>query len=221
MHRAAAKTQAGVPSRRPHRERRSRRDRRLFAVGGVLLALAGLAAAAFFSVNGRARQVEAAAPPAAELRSQPVDRDALNAQADEILAEILTEDMSGLDKVNAIYDYVTGTVVYLDRSVKGDWIKAAYDGLNLHEGDCYVFACTSRLLLTRAGIPNMDIAKSTASGTHYWNLVDLGEGWYHFDATPHVTRPRIVLWTDAQLMFFSSNHGNTHDYDHSQYPDVN
>lgn len=150
-----------------------------------------------------------------------VDEEELDRLADQVLDNILTENMSGLDKVNAIYDYVVGTLRYMDSSEKGDWAKAAYTGLTDHHGDCYVFASTSKLLLTRAGITNMDISKSTRYGNHFWNLIDLGDGWYHFDTTPHGDRPRIVMWTDEELMFYSKYHFNTHDYDHSQYPEIN
>ena len=150
-----------------------------------------------------------------------ISEEEINQLADEALAGLLTEDMTELDKVNAIYDYVANTVLYTESAEKDDWIRAAYYGLHDHKGDCYVYACTAKLLLTRANIRNQDITKSTAAGTHYWNLIDLGNGWYHFDATPQLSHPRIVLWTDAQLMAFSSANHGTHDYDRNLYPDIN
>lgn len=141
--------------------------------------------------------------------------------AEGVLEEIFTEDMSELDKVNAIYDYISGNMAYLNFSAKGSWTEAAQEGLRTLSGDCYVYACTAKLLLTEAGIPNMDISKSTSSGDHYWNLIDLGGGWYHFDATPRIDRPRIVLWNSKQLADYSLRHGNTHDYDPSLYPPIN
>ncbi len=155
------------------------------------------------------------------VRTWSVDQEELDRLADEALDSVLTEDMSGLDKVNAIYGYITTNIRYGDYPDSTDWARAAYVGLKDHLGDCYVFASVSKLLLTRAGITNMDISKSTHSGDHYWNLIDLGDGWYHFDTTPHSGNPRIVMWTDETLMYYSKRNYNTHDYDHSQYPDIN
>ena len=68
------------------------------------------------------------------------------------------------------------------------------------QGDCYVFACTAKVLLTRAGITNMDIEKIPAKTRHYWNLVDIGDGWYHFDTTPRKDGTIFFMWDDAKLM---------------------
>lgn len=67
----------------------------------------------------------------------------------------------------------------------------------------------------------MDIAKIPAKTLHYWNLVDLGEGWFHFDTTPRTDHPTIFMWTDAQMMDYSVRHNNSHNYDHDSYPAVN
>ncbi len=141
--------------------------------------------------------------------------------ADAVLAKIITEDMTPMEKVQAIFNYIRGHVGYINHSEKDDWIRAAYEGLAEGQGDCYVFACTSKQLLTRAGITNMDIAKIPAKTSHYWNLVDIGDGWYHFDTTPRKDHPTIFMWTDEQMMEYSAAHNNSHNYDHEAYPEVN
>lgn len=144
------------------------------------------------------------------------------ALADTVLADILTDGMTPLEKVTAIYDYVKGHVAYVSHSEKGDWLKAAYVGLTEGKGDCYTYANTSKLLLTRAGIQNMDIAKIPAKTNHVWNLVDIGDGWYHFDACPRRgLTEKILMWTDERLMEYSESHNKSHNYDHSAYPEVN
>ena len=147
--------------------------------------------------------------------------DEVNALADQVLARILTPDMTLEQKARAIFDYNKSHIGYINNSDKSDWVKAAYEGLALGKGDCYVYACTAKLLLTRAEIPNMDIAKIPTETLHYWNLVDVGDGWYHFDTTPRVDHPVIYMWTDEKLMEYSKNHKNCHNYDHSAYPKVN
>ncbi|MCM1056719.1 MAG: hypothetical protein NC517_03830 [Firmicutes bacterium] len=140
--------------------------------------------------------------------------------ADAVLASIFTEGMTEYEKLRAIYDYVKGNVGYISHSDKGDWVKAAYEGLVNKQGDCYVFACTTKVLLDRAGITNMDIEKIPAKTMHYWNLVDIGEGWHHLDTTPRKDHPVIFYWTEAEMMDYSAKHGNSHNYDHELYPEV-
>lgn len=140
--------------------------------------------------------------------------------ADAVLASIFTEGMSQYEKLQAIYNYVKGNVGYISHSDKGDWVKAAYEGLVKKQGDCFVFASTTKVLLDRAGITNMDIEKIPAKSMHYWNLVDIGEGWHHLDTTPRTDHPVIFYWTEAEMMDYSAKHHNSHNYDHDLYPEV-
>lgn len=142
---------------------------------------------------------------------------------DEILAEIITSDMSKEKQCIAIYNWEHEHIGYVNSSEKGDWVKAAYEGITTRGGDCYVYASVSKALLTRAGITNMDIERiPEGDKMHYWNLVDLedGHGWYHFDATPRVGRPYLCLLNDAELKEYSDAHDNCHNYDRSKYPDI-
>ncbi|MDE5891919.1 MAG: transglutaminase, partial [Acetatifactor sp.] len=145
----------------------------------------------------------------------------VNALADAVLEGIITPDMSDRDKAWAIYTYIRRNVGYINHSEKGDWARAAYEGLVKHQGDCYVYACTAKALLTRAGIKNMDIAKIPTRLQHFWNLVDVGDGWYHFDTTPRSDHTVFFLWTDAELMEYSNAHYRCHNYDPELYPEIN
>jgi hypothetical protein len=144
----------------------------------------------------------------------------VNAAADAVLAEILTDDMSQYDQAYAIYRYVHDSISYIDSSPKDNWIEGAYLGLVEHKGDCYVYAMTSKCLLTRAGITNMDIEKIPSTTRHYWNLIDIGEGWYHFDATRRKDGTEFFYWTDEQLMEYSNANDGSHNYDSEQYPTI-
>ena len=155
------------------------------------------------------------------IKQRVIDEAEVNRLADEVLARIITSDMTPYDKVSAIYDWVRGHVSYINDSDKGNWVKAAFEGLENRKGDCYVYACTSKALLTRAGIDNRDIEKIPVNTIHYWNLVNIGEGWYHFDATPRKgTKLRFCYMTDAELMAYSVAHNNTHYYDRNVYTDI-
>lgn len=152
---------------------------------------------------------------------QKYDINEVDRLADEVLAQICTEDMTQYDKCEAIYNWIVRNVGYTDHSDKGNWVQGAWEGLVKHQGDCYVYFATSKELLTRAGIDNIDIEKIPTTRMHYWNLVNLGTGWYHFDTTPRVSdHPRIFLWTEDELMAYSAIHYRAFNYDHSLYPEV-
>lgn len=158
------------------------------------------------------------------IKKHTYDVNELNEIADGILAKIITADMTQYDKAWAIFSYIRGHVSYISESEKGDWVKAAYEGLNTGKGDCYVYASVSKLLLTRAGITNMDIERiPSGNSMHYWNLVDIGDGhgWYHFDTTPRKDHPTIFLWDDATIKEYSDSHNNCHNYDRTKYPTIN
>jgi transglutaminase-like putative cysteine protease len=145
----------------------------------------------------------------------------VNAMADGVLASITNDTMSQYDKALAIFNYVKSHVKYTSYSEKGNWVRSAYEGFVDGRGDCYVYASISKVLLTRAGITNMDIERIPAGNAmHYWNLVDIGDGhgWYHFDTTPRTDHPVIFLWNDAQITAYSNSHNNCHNYDRSRYP---
>lgn len=149
------------------------------------------------------------------------DEELVNQKADRILAEILEDNMTKEEQVKAIYTWIRRNVGYVNHSEKGDWVRGAYEGLFLKQGDCYVYACTTKVLLTRAGIPNMDIIKKTVNPSHYWNLVDVGDGWYHLDTTPRKDKSVFFMVTDEELMAYSNAHKNSHAYDASLYPKIN
>lgn len=135
------------------------------------------------------------------------------ALADRVLSRIITGSMTQRDKLNAIYSWIHRNIKYINYSDTEDWKKAAYEGFTDYKGDCWVFASVSKALLTRAGITNKDICKMPGDFKHFWNLVDIGEGWYHFDACPRYNRPDLCYISDAALMEYSANNKGSHDYD--------
>ena len=121
-----------------------------------------------------------ALPPIGEVTAEMVD-----AEADRILAKILSPSMSQWDQARAIYNYVHTKVKYVGSSDKSSWLMGAYVGFTRGRGDCYNYFACAKALLTRAGIPNVDLYRVGGGTDHYWQLVNVGTGWYHFDACPH------------------------------------
>lgn len=148
-----------------------------------------------------------------------VEPEEVLAMADDILAEITTEDMTLKEKARAIYDWCRGNIGYINTSEKNSWTNGAYQAFTDHQGDCFVFYSAAKALLTEAEIPNLDVVKSdTSHSSHYWSLIDVGDGWYHFDTTPRYGGGEFFLLTDAELEAYSVAHNNSHIFDKSLYP---
>lgn len=146
--------------------------------------------------------------------------DKINEAADKILSQITNDSMSDYDKAYAIFRWVHDKIAYSDKTPKNGYVDGAYRGLVKKQGDCYTYAMSAKCLLTRAGIKNMDIAKIPSKTSHYWNLIDLGDGWYHFDATRRRDKTEFFYVTDATLMEYSNNHSGSHNYDATAYPTI-
>jgi transglutaminase-like putative cysteine protease len=142
------------------------------------------------------------------------------------LARIIDADMSLHDKAQAIFIYVQGSVRYDAGGEKTSLYEGAYEGLKQKAGDCWVYAATSEMLLTQAGIDNLPIKRVGGSTRHYWNLVNLGEGWYHFDACPNRdgSNDKRFMFTETEAVALAQISAyrlpDYYTYDHSLYPAV-
>jgi len=157
------------------------------------------------------------------IKEHSASEQSLFAQCDDILAGIITDSMSKTEQAKAIFDWIHANIGWYNDSEKGDWVKAAVDGLAAHRGDCYTYFSISKALLTRAGIQNMDIERiPEGDRMHYWNLIDVedGTGWHHFDATPRVGHPDLFMRTDEWMREYSASHEKCFNYDESKYPDI-
>lgn len=151
-----------------------------------------------------------------------VTQETLDMAADNLLAEITTPDMSQYEAAKAIYKWCHGRIAYVDSSEKDNWILAAWQGIMKRQGDCYTYCMTAKELLTRAGIENRLIERiRKGNSMHFWNLIDIGEGWHHFDTTPRAGNPPSFFYlTDSELMAYSNAHRGTHNYDRTIYTDI-
>lgn len=147
--------------------------------------------------------------------------DELNSLITPIYNSIIKDSMTQREKAYAIYKWTRSRIGYSGYSDKSDWRKAAIRGLKTRSGDCFTYFAISKAMLDHAGIDNIDVEKIKKPGRsrHYWSLINLGEGWYHFDSTQWVYKDAdLFMLTDAQLDAFSRRHSNSHDFDHSLYP---
>jgi hypothetical protein len=153
------------------------------------------------------------------VKERPADyitQEELDTLSDTVLAKIIKDNMSQKEKAYEIYRWTRSHISYVNNSDKSDWRKAANIGIRKASGDCFVYFATAKQLLTRVGIQNIDIIKS--NGGHYWSMINLGDGWYHFDATPRRSGGEFFMLTDAELENYSTNNGNSHIWDKTKYP---
>lgn len=138
--------------------------------------------------------------------------------ADSVLKSITNKGWSDERKARAIYDYTRNHCSYVDADSHSDWRNSGLSGIRYAAGDCFTYYAVCRLLLSRAGIPNLTVERypAYANGNHWWSLVHLDSGWYHFDTTPRLAGGRFCLNTDAQLRAYST--GSTFRYQTSKYP---
>lgn len=148
----------------------------------------------------------------------------INRCCDDLLARIIDDSMSTRDKAYAIYKWTRSNIAYVNNSPKDDWLEGAYNGLVKKQGDCFTYAAVAKALLERIGLQPQVIRKEvtayTSQSNHYWLLLDLGDGLYHYDPTPRKDGTWFFMWTDAQLKEYSDNHWGSHNFTRSNYPQI-
>ena len=163
-----------------------------------------------------------------------VSPDYVNERADEILSRILRDGMSQERKALEIHNWIRWTLSPGDDESDTESITAAaYRGISSRRGDSNVYAAVAELLLTRAGIPNMRIERSTDAEDakeHFWMLINPDDkGWHHFDAFPTGVsglNNRTSMFTDEQAKDFAerieSANGpkDYYSYDKDLYPAI-
>lgn len=142
----------------------------------------------------------------------------LDAQLDKVLDEILTDDMTVPEQAYAIFKYCYDNILYTGTSDKTDWKSEAYRGLTEHQGDCFTFYATSYALLQKIDCQVLSVERLNGKTQHFWCLVNLGTGWYHFD-TCNVGPEHIQCFmkTSDELVKYSVQYWR---FDTTLYPAV-
>lgn len=142
----------------------------------------------------------------------------------DVLSTIIRDDMTSMEQARAVFDYAHDNIRYTGSSDKSDWMNGAYIGLTTGRGDCFTYYAVSRALLTALEIDNLEVQRIEGTKSrHYWNLVNCGDGWYHFDACPRsVKMPSFLSFmvTDEQVAAFTAMAGrNYYDFDDTLLPE--
>lgn len=149
-----------------------------------------------------------------------VDPEIVYGLAREILDEITTEDMTEMEVAFKIYYWTITSIDYVGTSDKSHWTGGAYQAFTQRSGDCFNYFAAAKALYDVAGIQNVDVVKSdTSHSSHYWSLINLGDGWYHVDCTPRSVWGAFFMNTDAELEKYSVANHNSHIFDPTAYPE--
>lgn len=98
-------------------------------------------------------------------------------QLDKIYRKIVDDNMSDEEKEKAIYDYMILNFQYMESR------NSLYDALNTGKANCVGMAMIAQELFNRAGIKSYLVNGLGNGKPHTWNMVKIGEHYYHLDFT--------------------------------------
>ena len=166
--------------------------------------------------------------PIVVIEGDPVAPEVVYELADALMDELLTDDMALQDQVFTLWDWCRTKIKYSYSSDKRTVYEAAYEGFHDRKGDCYIYYACMEVFLDRLGVENMRVARVGGVSRHWWNLVNLGDGWYHLDASPRQKGDpyKCFLQTDEQIAQYTlyyemvnPGHPNYYSFDESLYPE--
>lgn len=100
-------------------------------------------------------------------------------KVNEIISEIITEDMTDEEKIQAITFYVIDNYKYKVTKVMESNEEPLESMLDNKGGVCASYAYLTNVLLRKAGIESYEICSSS----HAWNVINLDGKYYYLDAT--------------------------------------
>lgn len=144
----------------------------------------------------------------------------VDAAVSTLLAEIITDDMSDYEKIEAIYDYMTSNISYdYENLNNSDYMlkHTAYAALINKTSVCQGYAVLFYRLALECGIDARYISgdatnSSGETGGHGWNIVKLGEKYYLADATWDTSRANVGIPYDYFLKATYSDHTADEEY---------
>lgn len=154
-----------------------------------------------------------------------INEELVDQKAQEILDKILEDDMSVHDKIYAIFMYVRRNIAY-SNSKENELLPAAYKAMVYKKGDCYNYFAMAKVLLDKIGVDNIPVERYQGKSSHFWLLVNVGTGWYHYDTSPQSAADpfRCFMKTDKQVQSYAKNRSDgRRDYyqiDYSKYPEL-
>jgi len=121
----------------------------------------------------------------------------LNSKVNEIINNEITSDMTNIDKIRSIHNFIINNSYYVQNSETQ--IGKATDILLKGYGLCASYTDAMALFLDKFNINNYKISTSD----HIWNLVNINNNWLHLDLTyddPVVSDGSNMLLNDLFLI---------------------
>lgn len=157
-----------------------------------------------------------------------IDESTVLPMLDKIIASVITPEMTKYDQAYQLWKWIDTHMTYSSYSKYHDYWEAINGGLTTKKGDCYVYYALYSALLTRCEIDNLCVKRTGGKTNHYWNLVNVGDGWYHCDSSPRPRgdRYKCFMQTDEQIAAYTAAFAvngspNYYTFDPDQYPERN
>ncbi len=129
----------------------------------------------------------------------------------ELLPKVIDSSMNDIEKLYAIWTYVSEHISYVSHSDKDSYVREAIRGLDEGTGDCFTYYAAMKAFMEEAGFETISVQRINGSTQHFWSLVKVNGEWYHIDACPRA-EVRLRYWycflrTDEELLGFGSWEG--------------
>lgn len=127
-----------------------------------------------------------------------------------ITNSLINKDMSELEKVQAINEYIINRYEY-DYTLKS---TSVYSALTTSLAVCQGYAMTAYRMFNYAGIENRIVVGKIKDVSHSWNAVKIQGNWYHIDVTNNDSsyKNKYFLVGDSTLI------ENNYTWDREKYP---
>lgn len=146
-------------------------------------------------------------------------KEKINTAADDFLKGLIYSNMSDFEKEIAIHDKLVSKVKYYEYEKISEIpnIKhTAYGALVEHEAVCDGYSKAFKILLDKVGIENIIALGILQEESHAWNIVKIGNDYYHTDVTSDVLKENNKRYAIHAYFNLSDNEVlRTHEIDNN------
>lgn len=134
----------------------------------------------------------------------------INSELEKITKSLISENMSTLEKVKIINDYIINRYEY-DYTQKS---LSVYSALTTSVAVCQGYSMTAYKMFNYAGVENRIIVGTLKGVPHSWNTVKIEGNWYQLDITNNdsIEKNKYLLVSDDTLI------SNEYSWDKQKYP---
>lgn len=111
----------------------------------------------------------------------------LKEYAASLVSQITDDSMTLEEKCSAVYENLWSEYAYDQiNETDGDIVESAMKAFDLNRGNCYVLMAKAHYMFEAIGIKDMVVICENEAGKpiHWWNLLKIGDRYYHVDKTP-------------------------------------